>query len=76
MSYTGKWMGLEATVLSKVSQMQEDMHFIFCSYMNSRINNVDLKIVGTAGKWEDRRGGGRKAEEERVAGGADAANTQ
>lgn len=26
--------------------MQEDMHFIFCSCVNSRINNVDLKIVG------------------------------
>lgn len=55
-----KRMGREDTMLSKVSQRQKDMAFMFCLYVDSRINNnVDLEIVGELlGKCEDKRDGG------------------
>lgn len=55
-------MGLEVTMLSKVSQMQRDMHSVFSLYLEPRINkNADLKTVEELlGKCKSKRDGGRE----------------
>jgi hypothetical protein len=70
MSFAGKWMELEITMLSEISQAQKDKYHVFV-----RMRHLDLKIhiirhdhkrgtvCGGGDQW---MGGGRK---ERVVGG-------